>query len=173
MAALPPDWVHELLGNAQPPAVNDRSRLIVCLSLLGRFAEALPHEAELIRLAEAIPHAYARSVSYHGASQLHFIKGDWTKAHALIERQIEALRSANIADELPHALAYSARALAQVGDASGALIRLREGERLLADQTARRRTGIGFIHVALGRACLDLGLPDEASAWPIVRRRRR
>ncbi|HEV8599681.1 MAG TPA: AAA family ATPase, partial [Gemmatimonadales bacterium] len=162
LAALPPDWVHELLGNAQPPAVNDRSRLIVCLSHLGRFAEALPHEAELIRLAEAIPHAYSRSVAYHGASQLHFIKGDWTKAHALIERQIEALRTANIADELPHALAYSARALAQVGDASGALIRLREGERLLADQAARRRTGTGFIHVLLGRACLDLGLPDEA-----------
>jgi DNA-binding SARP family transcriptional activator/tetratricopeptide (TPR) repeat protein len=162
LAALPPDWVHELLGNAQPPAVNDRSRLIVCLSHLGRFAEALPHEAELIRLAEAIPHAYSRSVAYHGASQLHFIKGDWTKAHALIERQIEALRTANIADELPHALGYSARALAHVGDANAALSRLREGQRLLADQAPRRKTGTGFIYVALGRACFDLGLLDEA-----------
>ena len=162
LAALPPDWVHELLGNAQPPAVNDRSRLIVCLAHLGRFAEALPHEAELIRLAEAIPHGYSRAVAYHGASQLHFIKGDWAKAHALIERQIEALRTANIADDLPHALCYSARALAHVGDASTALSRLREGERLLADQAPRRKTGTGFIYVALGRACLDLGLLDEA-----------
>src|SRR4030095_16027546 len=127
--------------------VNDRSRLIVCLSQLGRFAEALPREAELIRLAEAIPHAYSRAVAYHGASQLHFVKGDWAKAHALIERQIEALRTANIADELPHALAYSARALAHDGDASEALRRLREAERILADQAARRKTGIGYIHI--------------------------
>ena len=162
LAALPPDWVHELSGSASPPAVNDRSRLIVCLAHLGRFAEALPHEAEVIRLAEAIPHAYSRAVAYHGASQLHFVKGDWAKAHALIERQIEALRTANIADELPHALGYSARALAHVGDASTALSRLREGERLLADQAPRRKTGTGFIYVALGRACLDLGLLDEA-----------
>ncbi len=154
LAALPPDWVHELLGNAQPPAVNDRSRLIVSLSHLGRFAEALPHEAELIRLAEAIPHAYSRAVAYHGASQLHFIKGDWTKAHALIERQIEALRTANIADELPHALAYSARALVRVGDESGALSRLREG-RATPGGSGGQAEDRNRIRPCCARACLS------------------
>jgi tetratricopeptide (TPR) repeat protein len=162
LAALPPDWVHELFGSRQLPALNDRFRLIVCLAHLGRFAEAPPHEAEVIRLAEGMQYAYWRALAYHATSQLHFLKGDWAKAHALIERQIEVLRTANIADDLPHALAYSARCLAHLGDASEALSRLREGERLLADQAARRKTGTGYIYVLLGRACLDLDLLGEA-----------
>ena len=80
---------------------------------------------------------YSRFVAYLAASTLHLLKGDWAKARALIERQIEALRTANIADELPARARYSARALAQLGDASEALSRLREGERSSTDQAAR------------------------------------
>jgi len=45
---------------------------------------------------------------------------------------------------------------------SGALSRLQESERLLADEAAKRKTGTGCIYVLLARACLDLGLFDEA-----------
>ena len=162
LAALPSDWVHELFGRSELPALNDRFRLIVCLAHLGRFAEMPPHEAEVMRLAEDMQYAYWRALAYWATSQVHFFKGDWGKAHELIERQIEVLRTANIADDLPNALACSAQCLAHLGDASEALSRLREGERLLADQTARRKTGTGYIYVLLGRACLDLGLVDEA-----------
>ena len=162
LAALPPNWVHELFGSRQLPALNDRFRLIVSLAHLGRFAETPPHEAEVIRLAEGMQYPYWRALAYQTTGQVHYLKGDWKKAHELIDRQIEVLRTANIADDLPHALAYSARCLARLGDASEALSRLREAQRLLADQTSGRQTGTGYIHELLGRACLDLGLVDEA-----------
>jgi tetratricopeptide (TPR) repeat protein len=162
LAALPAEWAHEFFGSSQPPAVNDRCRLIVSLAHLGRFAEASPHEAELIRLVEEMQHAYSQALAYHARCSLHHHKGDWAKVHPLIERQIEALRAANVADDLPYALAYSARALAHDGDASEALRRLREAERLLADQAARRQTGTGYINILLGRASLELGLLDDA-----------
>jgi tetratricopeptide (TPR) repeat protein len=162
LAALPPDWVYEFFGSNQPPSVNDRFRLLVSLAHLGRFAEAAEHEAEAIRLAETTHHAYTVGLTYHAAGTLHLVKGDWAKAHALIERQIAVLRMGNIVGELPSALAYSARALAYLGDASEALNRLRESEQLLEGQPARGTVGNGWVYYSLGRACLLLGRLDEA-----------
>src|SRR5580765_5419150 len=139
LAALPLDWVYEFFGSSQPPSVNDRFRLLVSLAHLGRFAEAAVHEAEAIRLAGPTRHAYTVGLAYHAAGTLHLVKGDWAKAHALIERQIAVLRTGNIVGELPTALAYSARALAYLGDATEALDRLRECEQLLEGQSARGR----------------------------------
>ena len=119
LAALPLDWVYEFFGSSQPPSVNDRFRLLVSLAHLGRFAEAAVHEAEAIRLAGPTRHAYTVGLAYHAAGTLHLVKGDWATAHALIERQIAVLRTGNIVGELPTALAYSARALAYLGDATG------------------------------------------------------
>jgi tetratricopeptide (TPR) repeat protein len=162
LAALPPEWVYEFLGGSQPPSINDRFRLLVSLAHLGRFVEAAKHEAEAIRLAEPTHHAYTVGMAYHAAGTLHLVKGDWAKACALIERQIAVLRSGNIVGELPSALAYSARALAYLGDASEALNRRLEAERLLEGQSARGRVGNGWIYYSLGRACLRLGQLDEA-----------
>jgi DNA-binding SARP family transcriptional activator len=162
LAALAPETARDLGGSSQATAVSDRFRLIVSLAHLGRFAEAPPHEAEVIRLAEAMPHAYSRALAYNAASVLHLVKGDWMTAHAMIERHIEALRTANNADELPQALAYSAHALTHVGDARMALGRLREAERILANQAAGRKTGTGYTYLLLGRASLDLGLLHDA-----------
>ena len=74
------------------------------------------------------------------------------------------LRTGNIVGELPTALAYSARALAYLGDATEALNRLRECEQLLEGQSARGRVGVGngWACYSLGRACLLLGRLDEA-----------
>jgi DNA-binding SARP family transcriptional activator/tetratricopeptide (TPR) repeat protein len=162
LAALPLDWVYEFFGSSQPPSVNDRFRLLVSLAHLGRFAEAAAHEAEAIRLAGPTRHAYTVGLAYHAAGTLHLVKGDWAKAHALIERQIAALRTGNIVGELPTALAYSARALAYLGDATEALDRIRECEQLLEGQSARGRVGNGWACYSLGRACLLLGRVDEA-----------
>jgi DNA-binding SARP family transcriptional activator len=162
LAALPLDWVYEFFGSSQPPSVNDRFRLLVSLAHLGRFTEAAVHEAEAIRLAGPTRHAYTVGLAYHAAGTLHLVKGDWARAHALIERQIAVLRTGNIVGELPTALAYSARALAYLGDAPEALDRLRECEQLLEGQSARGRVGNGWASYSLGRACLLLGRLDEA-----------
>jgi tetratricopeptide (TPR) repeat protein len=162
LAALPPEWALEFFGGNQPPSVHDRYRLVASLAQLGRFAEAAGHEAEAIRLAERTGHAYTLGIAYYGAGTLALAQGDWTKARAMTDRQIEALRTGNVVGELPSALAHSARALAHLGDAGQALDRCREAERLLAGRTAAGRGGHGGIDAALGRAYLLIGRLDDA-----------
>jgi tetratricopeptide (TPR) repeat protein len=73
------------------------------------------------------------------------------------------VRTGNVALLLPPALAASARVLAQLGEASEALNRLREGEQLLERLAAR---GVvdhrGDNYYGLDRAGLLLGRLDEA-----------
>src|SRR5262249_29805341 len=97
------------------------------------------------------------------ASVLHLFNGNWAKAHLLIEQWINIPGTLDVAVLLPWAVASSAWALAEIGEASEALSRVREGEQLLERQAAR---GIvahrGWAYHASGRACLLLGRLDEA-----------
>jgi tetratricopeptide (TPR) repeat protein len=85
------------------------------------------------------------------------------KARSLIEHWIEVVRTGNVVLYVPSAVAASAWVLAQLGEASEALKRLREGEQLVERLAAR---GVVFQrhwnYHALGRACLLLGRLDEA-----------
>jgi DNA-binding SARP family transcriptional activator len=163
LAALPPGWAHECFGGTQPPSVNDRCWLFLSLAQLGRFAEAAAYEAEAIRLAESTHRPYTVSLAYLSAGALHVVKDDWANARPLLAHAIAVLRTADIVDNLPLALAYSASALAGLGDGESALGQLREAESLLEIQAARGRSGNhGFAYHALGRACLLLGRLDEA-----------
>jgi tetratricopeptide (TPR) repeat protein len=163
LAALPADWVYEHFGNFTPISIWGRTWLVQSLAELGRFAEAAQHEAEALRLAEPTHHAGAVGLAHVTASRSHFLKGDWAKARSLIEHAIAAYRTGNIVITLPGAVAASAWVLAQVGEASEALTRLREGEQLLERQVARGSLGrLGAAYHSLGRACLLLGRLDEA-----------
>jgi tetratricopeptide (TPR) repeat protein len=133
------------------------------LAELGRFAQAAEYEAEAITLAEATHHAYTIHQAYRAAGTLHRLKGDWAKARSLIEREMAVVRTGNIGLHLPQAVASSAWVLAQLGEATEALNRLREGEQLVE----RYATGgavirLGWICAALSRASLLLGRVDEA-----------
>ncbi len=163
LAALPADRVYENFGRSYPASVFDRCYLVMSLAALGRFAEAAEHGADAIRLAEPTQHAATVGLAHRAAGMLHLLKGDWGPAHSLFERGIAAYRTGNIVLTLPHAVAFSAWVLAQVGEAGEALIRLREGEQLLERQAER-----GFVeqhggdYQALGRAALLLGRLNEA-----------
>jgi class 3 adenylate cyclase/tetratricopeptide (TPR) repeat protein len=163
LAALPADWVHKYFGCVAPPSILDRAFLVMSLAQLGRFGEAADHAAEAIRLAEPTQHAFTVGVAYFAAGTLHPLKGDWVKAHSLIEHWIEVVRTGNVVLHLPSAVAASAWVLAQLGEASEALNRLREGEQLVERLAAR---GVVFqrdwSYHALGRAGLLLGRLDEA-----------
>jgi len=162
LAALPADWAHEYFGMAVPASVFSRAWLIMSLAELGRFAEAAEHEAVTIRLADSTQHAHTTGWAYFAASMGHLLKADWRKAHSLIEHWINMPRVATVT--VPWAVASSAWALAQIGELSEALGRLREAEKLLEDQAARE---IGqhrsWAYSALSRTCLLLGELDEAS----------
>ncbi len=63
---------------------------------------------------------------------------------------IAVLRSRNVVLLLPIAVAYSARILAQLGERSAALSRLREGEQLIERLTTSTRSIL---------------MPDTACSW--------
>ncbi len=163
LVALPADWLYEHFEMVAPASVFDRNWLIRSLAHLGRFAEAAEYAAEAIRLAEPTRHAFTVSQAHFAASTLHLPKGDWPKARSLIERWIAELRTGNVVRQLPTAVASSAWVLAQLGEASESLNRLREGEHLV-----ERLAAMGIVHLrgwdyhSLGRACLVLSRLDEA-----------
>jgi tetratricopeptide (TPR) repeat protein len=163
LAALPTDWVHEYFGMAVPASIFTRAWLIMSLAELGRFAEAAKYAAETIQLSEPTEHAHTIGWAYFGASMLHLPKGDWAEARLLLEHCIHTCLGLQSPSLLPWAVASSAWALAQIGETSEALSRIREAEELLERQAARE---IGqhrsWAYSVLGRACLLLGRFDEA-----------
>ena len=163
LAAIPTEWAHEYFGLAVPPSVFTRGWLIMSLIELGRFSEAAKYQAESIGLAEPTEHAHTIGWAHLTASMLYLFKGEWAKAHLLIEQWINVRRSLDVAVLLPWAVASSAWALAQIGEASEALSRVREAEQLLERQTTRGIVGHrSWSYYAVGRACLLLGRLDKA-----------
>jgi len=163
LAALPAEWVRDYFGLTVPVSVVDRAWLIMSLAELGRFAEAARYEAEAIQLAESTRHVFTIGWAYFAASMLHLLKGDWAKALSRVEHWTVMLRTANAAIQRPWAVAASAWAVAQIGEASEALNRVREAEQLLEVEAARGVAGHHtWAYGAVSRACLLLGRFDEA-----------
>ena len=163
LAALPAEWTNEHFGMAVPVSMFDRAWLIMSLAELGRFDEAAKYEAEAIKIADMTEHAYTIGWAHFAASVPHLLKGNWAKARELVEHWIVTVRAGNVALHLPWAVAASALALAQMGDADQAIERVQEAEELLERQAAH---GIvshrGWAYHAAGRACSVLGQFDKA-----------
>jgi class 3 adenylate cyclase/tetratricopeptide (TPR) repeat protein len=156
LAALPAALVHDDFGVSMPMSVSDRCWLVSSLAELGRFAEATQYAAEALRLAEPTRHAFTVSETHSAVGEFHLLKGDWAKARSLIEHGIFVL-------SVPGAVATSAWVLAQVGEASEALTRLREGEKLIERHAVRDIVGHRRdAYRSLARAGLLLGRLDEA-----------
>jgi len=163
LAALPAEWLYESFGASAPPAVRDRCWLVLSLIQLGRFAEATEHAAEAIRLAEPTQHATTVGLAHRASGMLHLARGEWTTARKLSEHGFTVFKSGNVAIQLPSALAASAWASAQLGEATEAVNQIQLGEQVI-EQFAT--TGIvahlAWSYQALGRASLRLGRVDEA-----------
>jgi class 3 adenylate cyclase/tetratricopeptide (TPR) repeat protein len=160
--ALPVEWGKEFFGLAVPASVFGRSWLVMSLAELGRFAEAARYETEAIQLAEQTQNAHTIGWAHLAASMLHLFKGEWEKARSLVDHWMN-VPGTEVAMLLPWAVASSAWALAQVGEAGEALSRVRESERLLELQATRGIVGHrAWGYHAVSRACLRLGRLDEA-----------
>ena len=163
LATLPANWVKEYFGMAVPASIFSRAWLIMSLAELGRFAEAAKYEAETMRIAEPTQHAFTIGWAHFAASMPYLLRGEWAKARLRVEHWIAMLRTGNVAIHLPWAVASSAWALAQIGEAREALGRVQEAEQLLERQAARGIVGHrGWAYHAMGHACLLLGRVDEA-----------
>jgi class 3 adenylate cyclase/tetratricopeptide (TPR) repeat protein len=161
LAAIPDDAV--LYAASVPGSIYVFCWLIRSLIELGRFDEAARHAHEMLRLAQATHSAYALGMAKLSEGWRLLAKGDWTQARTLVEHGTAEYRKGNIILALPHAVASSARILAQVGETDEALSCLRECEQLLERGIAR---GVidqaGMDYHWLGRAALLLGRPDDA-----------
>src|SRR5262244_3880306 len=163
LGELPTDWVYEFFGTSQPASVADRCCLMLSLAELGRFVEAVEPEAEALRIAAQTQHAFTVGWVHNAAGTVHLLRGDWAQARSLIEHAEAVSRAGNIGFLLFRSVASSAWVLAQVGEASESLNRLREGEQLLERQAARGDVGyLGWYYRALCRAALVLGRLDDA-----------
>jgi tetratricopeptide (TPR) repeat protein len=163
LATVPADWIHEYFGMAVPASIFGRAWLIMSLAEVGRFGQAAKYEAEAIQFAEPTRHAHTIGWAYFAAGVLHLLKGDWAKARSLVEHCIDTCRGLQTPSLIPWAVASSAWALAQIGEASEALSRVRQAKELLERQAAREIFHHhSWAYVALGRACLLLGRLDEA-----------
>jgi DNA-binding SARP family transcriptional activator len=163
LAALPADRIYDKFGRNAPASVFSRDALVVSLCQLGRFGEAAGYQAEAIRIADSTHHAYTLGLAHFGEMELHLSLGDWTKARVASEQQIAVMRSGNVVSLLPAAVANSALILAQLGETSAALSRLREGEQLTERSTPSKANEMPYpVHLLLGRACLMLDRLDEA-----------
>jgi tetratricopeptide (TPR) repeat protein len=163
LAALPAAWVHEHFGGLVPPSIYDRVWLVASLAQLGRFDEAIPYGAEAIALAETTGHAVSVAAAYFAGATCHLHRGDWAKAHALIEDWVGVLRTGNVALWLPLAVSFSAWTLAQLGATSEALSRVREGEQLIERQAAMAVAAFrASTYQILACTCLLLGQIDNA-----------
>jgi class 3 adenylate cyclase/tetratricopeptide (TPR) repeat protein len=163
LGVLPADWVYEFFGATQPPSVYYRCWLIMSLAELGRFAEAVEPEAEAIRIAARTQHAFTVGSAHNAAGTVHLLRGDWAQARSLVEHGVAVSRAGNVGLLLASSVGNSAWVLAQLGEASEGLSRLREGEQLLELQAARGYVGhLGSTYRRLGRAALVLGRLDDA-----------
>jgi class 3 adenylate cyclase len=163
LSVLPADWGMENFGIAAPPSVYDRGYLMLSLAELGRFAEAAEPAAEAIRLVAPPLGAYAIGWAHLSDGTVHLLRGDWAQARSAFEHAIVAIRAGNLPLLLPLSVVFSAWSLAQLGDASEALSRLREGEQLVERQVASGYVGnLGWLYPWLGRAALSLGRLDDA-----------
>jgi class 3 adenylate cyclase/tetratricopeptide (TPR) repeat protein len=163
LAALPSEWADEYFGMASPASIFDRMWLVLSLAHVGKFAEARGHGAEAIQLAEATHRLHPIYLAYHAAATPHLLRGDWEKARQLIETAIRN-EGAGVtgAIHVTH-FALSAWILAQLGEASEALYRLREGElRLERLQAKGTHVYSAWDYHALGRAYLLLDRLDNA-----------
>jgi tetratricopeptide (TPR) repeat protein len=161
LEALPADWVYEHFGMVAPASVYARSWLVISLAELGRFGEAAEHASEAIRLAEPTQHAYTIGLAHRAAGTLHLLEGDWATARSLLEHGVAVLRAGNVSLSLPPTVTGSAWALAQLGEASEALSRLREAEHAVANHATAGMLRAWDDHM-LGRTYLLLGRLDEA-----------
>jgi tetratricopeptide (TPR) repeat protein len=163
LEALPAEWIHEHLGASAPSSVYDRSWLIQSLAQIGRFADAITYEPEVLGIAAPTRHPFTIGQAHRAVVTLYTLMGDWARARSLSEQWITGVRAGNVVIQLPWAVSSSAWILAQVGETSDALDRLREGEQLLERQAERKLVATaGWDYHSLGRACLSLGRLHDA-----------
>ncbi len=92
---------YELFGTTGIVSVICKAWLVRCLAQLGKFAEAVPYGEEAVETALERNHGYSIIYAFYGAGVLAFIKGEFDKAIALLERGLQTCDTAGIPVQRP------------------------------------------------------------------------
>ena len=144
--------------------VSSLGWLLMSLAQLGRFAEAAPYEADVLRTAEETSWAVNVLLAHGAAGTLRLDKGDLAEARLRIEHSVAVARGANLVLYLLWMVPASALVLALLEARDEALDWLGEGHRLLEDHARAGNVGLftSRAALALGQTALILGRFDEA-----------
>src|SRR5262249_38096443 len=150
-------WAHERFGLPTSASIYARWILWPSLAHIGRFAETVKDEPDVIFAAEQTQHAYTIGETYQAAGLVRLVRGEWAGALSLLEHSSAVLRGGNVLLPLAPTLAGIAWALAQLGEKDRAIERIRETELLLEQHATKgllimRRWPSRW----LARACLRL-----------------
>lgn len=152
------DSVH---AAAVPPfiAAWPRAWLGLALSQLGRFAEAVPHAQEALRLAEQTGHRHTVIESYSALGNVYLEQGDVMAARRVLEPGLALLRASG--SDAPNMLSALGHAYALSGRLDQALPLLEESVRI---ESAISAMGLGHaVRLSrLAQAYLWFGRPDQA-----------
>jgi tetratricopeptide (TPR) repeat protein len=157
---LPPHRVHEHFGIPSLPAAVAHTWLALSLAECGRFAEAMDHGDEAVRIAEAVGEPWSSVSAYLALAGVYLGRGSYSSASAILERGLNVYDRFKIDVWFPPIAASLGHAYAHSG-------RLTEGITLMsraADQS--KLTRLTFYHSAaliwLSEAYVLAGKLDEA-----------
>jgi len=125
------------------PSVISCGWLVRCFAELGEFAEAIPYEDEMVRIAEAVDHPYSLTHAYLQSGFLYGRKGEFPKAIPLLERGLGVCQASHIPllfPRLASALGYAYALFGRVDEALPLLEQAAErgaSMRLVAEQSIR------------------------------------
>ena len=149
------DQIYDRFGLAFLASVGSRFQLVEILSDRGEFNEAAIHGDEAVRIAEVANHPFSLNTAYLAVGYLHFRKGDWNKAIALLERSMEICRVWDIRQNFPRVAVALGNALAATG---------RVGEAMPLLELTNERARNSWMRVQLAQGYLLVGKLEEATS---------
>jgi tetratricopeptide (TPR) repeat protein len=166
-AIFTPDLDVKRAGWASYPSVTLHTFLADSLLELGELAEAEAMAEEAVRLADAVNHAYSRSLIYHIRARIHLAKGEVAAAVALMEEAWRICVDLEIIQMYPVTAARLGEAYLYAGNIDAALKVVSLPEKLDVPQ-AENNYGWYHLFLAQGRTFLMSG--QHAQAFTVAKR---
>jgi tetratricopeptide (TPR) repeat protein len=158
--SLQSDQNGDRFGQLILPSVQSRAWLTCCYAQLGEFTEGITVGDQGLRIAETVDHQYSRALAYLGLGVLHLLKGDASRAIAVLERGFQLCEALTLAVWLPEIASILGAAYVLQGRAVEALPLLERAVELTSSRGDMRGHSLRVANLSEGY--LLAGRIDEA-----------
>jgi class 3 adenylate cyclase/tetratricopeptide (TPR) repeat protein len=149
------DLTRDYFGAVVFPGLRAQAYIVVALSQLGEFEEAINCGQEALQVAESLRHPLSAAFTLGMVAWSSVIQGNHPLATSLLERALALCREANILFLQPGFLGLLGYARLLAGSPADALLLLRQG--LDRQEMLGFRFNLAGVLVFLGEACLEAG----------------